>query len=432
MTRNLGTVNTNSSSCLHKTIIKCSSNEDLSNLQSSLRRFSVKTNRIEANQPCAPVSVTSALLCNETGGSEIRKHKYEFRSRRERVCKSWTGGYGTLVEGKESHFLQDRLALLPDKQQPTRQKVQPQLFPSALRSTVRRATSLVIATPWKHHTQTADVVPTASKTSHRRSRIDLLPMPSLKSLVSRRSSSTRATAAASSAGIAGGRDRILLVPEMGGSSSSSVLAGSSASAGGKSADIVSASDANASLMVPLMKREASCHSLAPSIRINDSDFRGSGIISDVPSGDQGATGGGNMRKCETVLALSSFGAAMLRSASSSRTAIHVEPLRPVNRLRVPPYYSSSGLSPNAGGGSMSRMCSRCSSLLSMASSSRYSLNTAGGGFVPCSPGGSQPEQFLLCKLCLGEVPFSKTSEIIQCGCAFCKDVSKSYKLQYYY
>ena len=157
-------------------------------------------------------------------------------------------------------------------------------------------------------------------------------------------------------------------------------------------------------MVPLMKREASCSSLAPSIRINGNDFRGSGMISDIPSVEQGASGGGNMRKCETMLTLSSFGAALQRSASSSRTTIHVETLRPVNRLRVLAHYSSSGLSPNVGGGSVSRMCSRCSSLLSMASSSRYSLNTAGGGFVPCSPGGNQPDQSLLCKLCLGDVP----------------------------
>ena len=356
MTGNLGS--------LHKSK---SSNEDLSSLQSSLRRFPF---------PNRGDCVTSTLLCD----SSASKHNLDFRSRRERVCKSWTSGYGygTLVEGKESQFHHDRAVLLPDKQQ----KVQPQLLPSALRSTIRRATSLVIATPWK----TADAVPTAAKTSHHCSRIDQL-MPSLKSLVSRRS-----RAAASSAGI---RDRTLLSPDMGGSSSSSVSAGNAAAA--------------ATVMVPLMKREASCSSLAPSIRINGND-----LVSDVPEG----ASGGNMRKCETVLALSSFGAAMLRSASSSRTTIHVEPLKPVNRLRVPPHYSSSGLTPSVGGGSTSRMCSRCSSLLSMASSSRYSLNTAGGGFVPC-----QPEQMLLCKLCLGEVPFSNTSEILQCGCAFCQDVS---------
>ncbi|GLH05748.1 Potential E3 ubiquitin-protein ligase ariadne-1 [Gryllus bimaculatus] len=123
-----------------------------------------------------------------------------------------------------------------------------------------------------------------------------------------------------------------------------------------------------------------------------------------------------MRKCETVLALSNLGA-MLRSASSSRTTMHVEPLKPVNRLRVPP---QSPL-----GGSTSRMCSRCSSLLSMASSSRYSLNTT-GGFVQCGTTPPGETQTLLCKLCLVEVPVVSTCEILQCGCCFCKDCMKSY------
>jgi len=427
MPRNLGPVNTSGSSCQYKTqireqLIKCSKSEDLNNLQSSSsRRFppTVTTTSGDYKPACPPISVKSSLLCGETGESEIRKHRYDLRIRRERVCKSWTGayGYGTLVEGKETHFRHDRVLPLPAHQSAH----------SALRSTIRRATSLVIATPWKHHTQTADAGSTVTKTSHPHSRIDLLLMPSLKSLVSRRSSSSRATAAASSAGTAGSRDRSPLVPDMGGSSSSSVLAAGSEGKGGKSlADIVSAAGANASVVVPLMKRESSCSSLAPSIRINGHDFRGSGMISDVPSGVQGASGGGNMRKCETVLSLSSFGAALHRSASSSRTTVHLEPLKPVNRLRVPPRYSNSGLSPNSGGGSVSRMCSRCSSLLSMASSSRYSLNSAGGGFVPCSASGSLPEQSMLCKLCLGDVPLSKTSEIVQCGCSFCKDCMKSY------
>jgi hypothetical protein len=423
MTRNLGTATRSSSSCQYKTHIrehriKCSKSEDLSNLQSSVHRFPLGVTTNDHSELCKPVSVTSSLLCSETVGSENSRHKYNYRTRRERVCKSWTCGYGTLVEDKESEFREDRAVLLADRQHLARQK-QAQLCPSALRSTIRRATSLVVATPWKHQTHTADAVPSATKASHRRSRIDLLLMPSLRSLVSRRSSSSRATPA----GISGSRDRALLVPGMGGSSSSSVLAAGKGVAAGKSVGDVSAVGASASVMVPLMKKEASCSSLAPSITINGKDFRGSGAISDVPSGEQGASGG-NMRKCETMLALSSFGATMQRSASSSRTTIQLEPLRPVNRLRVLPHYSSSGLSPNAGGGSVSRMCSRCSSLLSMASSSRYSLNTAGGGFVPCGPGVNQPDQsFLLCKLCLGDVPSSMAYEINQCGCTFCKDVS---------
>lgn len=95
-----------------------------------------------------------------------------------------------------------------------------------------------------------------------------------------------------------------------------------------------------------------------------------------------------MRKCETVLALA-------------------EAVRPVNRLRVPP--------PAGGGG----LCSRCSSLLSLASSSRYSLNTATASFVP-------QQQQLLCKLCLQEVPPRQSVELRHCGCAFCLECMKSY------
>jgi len=273
MPRNLGHVNKSGSSCQYKTqireqLVKCSKSEDLNSLQSSSsssRRFSPTVTTSGDYRPaCPPINVTSSLLCGETGESEIRRHRYDLRIRRERVCKSWTGayGYGTLVEGKETHFRHDRVLLLPAHQS----------VHSALRSTIRRATSLVIATPWKHHTPTADAGSTATKTSHPHSRIDLLLMPSLKSLVSRRSSS-RATAAASSAGTGGSRDRTPLVPDMGGSSSSSVLAAGSEGKGGKSlADIVSAAGANASVMVPLMKRESSCSSLAPSIRVNGHDF----------------------------------------------------------------------------------------------------------------------------------------------------------------
>ncbi|KAF4513875.1 UNVERIFIED_CONTAM: hypothetical protein B566_EDAN017466 [Ephemera danica] len=94
-----------------------------------------------------------------------------------------------------------------------------------------------------------------------------------------------------------------------------------------------------------MKRDASCGSLLLGLRPT---LKSSAISS--------------IRKCETVIALSSM-----------------EPLRPVNRLRMG---SSKGL-----------MCSRCSSVLSM-QASRASLNTV------LEVAGQSPS--LLCKLCLSE------------------------------
>ncbi|KAL0270814.1 UNVERIFIED_CONTAM: hypothetical protein PYX00_008104 [Menopon gallinae] len=117
-----------------------------------------------------------------------------------------------------------------------------------------------------------------------------------------------------------------------------------------------------------------------------------------------------IRKCDTMYALTDF----FRTDST----LQIEPMKPINRLRVPP---------NGFGGSNSRMCSRCSSLLSMASSSRYSINTTGSGFVPCSPASEKPpEPNMLCKLCLLEVPLSLSMEINQCGCVFCRDCMKLY------
>ncbi|XP_065222680.1 uncharacterized protein LOC135847171 isoform X2 [Planococcus citri] len=114
-----------------------------------------------------------------------------------------------------------------------------------------------------------------------------------------------------------------------------------------------------------------------------------------------------LRKCNTVLTLSGC---ISRNSNASGT-LHVEPLRPVNRLRVTPnsqdVYTTS------------RMCSRCSSLLSMASSSRYSLNSA-HDFVPVvSPS-------VLCKVCLNEVPLKDSWTLQHCECSYCVDCVRSY------
>lgn len=91
-----------------------------------------------------------------------------------------------------------------------------------------------------------------------------------------------------------------------------------------------------------------------------------------------------LRKCETAVTLSSM----------------IPPVRPVNRLRV-----------------STNMCSRCSSILSMASSSRYSINTT--GFVNVSECRSN----VMCKLCLNEVPPHLTWTLQHCSCTFCVEVS---------
>lgn len=114
----------------------------------------------------------------------------------------------------------------------------------------------------------------------------------------------------------------------------------------------------------------------------------------------------SLRKCETVVALTN----VLRSSSSSSS---IEPLQPINRLRISPQ------------GSSLRICSRCSSLLTLASSSRYSLNTTTGGFVPVPDGPP-----LLCKLCLAEVPAKDACPIQQCSCSFCIAVCYIYSGQF--
>ncbi|XP_053606229.1 uncharacterized protein LOC128672826 [Plodia interpunctella] len=95
-----------------------------------------------------------------------------------------------------------------------------------------------------------------------------------------------------------------------------------------------------------------------------------------------------LRKCSTVLALTDREKAP-------------EPIRAHNRLRAP------------------SVCSRCSSLLSLAGGgSRYSLDGAGGGFVPAAP--------INCKLCLEDATADKVTVISGCGCQFCTKCMAAY------
>ncbi|XP_052120522.1 translation initiation factor IF-2-like [Frankliniella occidentalis] len=103
-----------------------------------------------------------------------------------------------------------------------------------------------------------------------------------------------------------------------------------------------------------------------------------------------------------------------------------EPVRPVNRLRIPSHGGASAAS-------ASRVCSRCSSILSLASSSRYSLHASAASFTPLSPSRTSspipgapppPEEYVLCKLCLMDVPETLTTRLGTCQCRYCVEVSR--------
>uniref|UniRef100_A0A182YNQ5 Uncharacterized protein n=1 Tax=Anopheles stephensi TaxID=30069 RepID=A0A182YNQ5_ANOST len=133
-------------------------------------------------------------------------------------------------------------------------------------------------------------------------------------------------------------------------------------------------------VVPLLKRDVSCNSLASpktTPLLLDSQCASSGECAGGPGlltlgGLKGGGVSGGLRKCETVLAL------------TNATSQTLEPIRPLNRLRNCASVAT---------------CSRCSSLLSLAAAgSRYSLNASNGAFVPVSgsqdgnePGGEPPK-----------------------------------------
>ncbi|KAI5694846.1 hypothetical protein M8J75_006603 [Diaphorina citri] len=106
------------------------------------------------------------------------------------------------------------------------------------------------------------------------------------------------------------------------------------------------------------------------------------------------------------------------SSSSELQSPSIEPLKPTNRLRVPS--TSDNLGPN-------RMCSRCSSLLSMASSSKYSVSSV-HGFVPVAAPRVEvtPSGVVLCKVCLLEVPDKESWTLSDCHCSYCLECVLQY------
>lgn len=142
----------------------------------------------------------------------------------------------------------------------------------------------------------------------------------------------------------------------------------------------------------------------------------------------------------------SQGPPMRKCLTAGRLQGLAEPLQPVNRLRVPPPGHGHGAHGGHHGlGAASRVCSRCSSILSLASSSRYSLHASAASFTPLSPsrtsspapGSSprsspgaapQPEEYVLCKLCLMDVPETLTTRLDACQCRYCLEVRLSANL----
>lgn len=277
------------------------------------------------------------------------------KERRRAIC-SWSVGYGTLTEYNEesprkvaqNSNTSSTTSLLLESTARGRRTITTNPIPIPHAAATGRTTSLSTPPPFNSSSSTPTAITsavtpttTSSGRSRPRNRVDILAMPGLKSLVSRRRNSGSGPADTSA---------------------------------------------------PLVKRDGSYNALVKPV--------GGGV------GKAGSLA--SLRKCETVLALTTgvFGGSTSSTVSSGAASTgSMEPLQPFNRLRVSPVNSTS------------RMCSRCSSLLTLASSSRYSLNTSTGGFVQVPD-----EPPLLCKLCLSEVPWKKSFSILHCGCSFCSEV----------
>lgn len=128
--------------------------------------------------------------------------------------------------------------------------------------------------------------------------------------------------------------------------------------------------------------------------------------------------------------------AKLRELSSSSSSVSgefrsgsfsSEPLKPVNRLRVPSLCED---------GIPSKVCSRCSSLLSVACSSKYSVSSL-VGFVSvpevaahaepvASASGGAASGVVLCKVCLLEVPYGDSWTLSDCHCSYCLECVLQY------
>lgn len=134
----------------------------------------------------------------------------------------------------------------------------------------------------------------------------------------------------------------------------------------------------------------------------------------------------SLRSLVTLARGKSSSATSLHNPGSAESWSHLECVRdgePIRKYNTMITLSNVVLNRPAGIKPVNRLrdtaiCSRCSSVLSLAaSSSRYSLGST-SSFVT-----HRDQPIVLCKVCLNEVPVKDSWTLQQCGCSYCIEVS---------
>lgn len=134
----------------------------------------------------------------------------------------------------------------------------------------------------------------------------------------------------------------------------------------------------------------------------------------------------SLRSLVTMARGKSSSATSLNQPGSAESWSHLECVRhdePIRKYNTMVTLSNVVLNRPAGIKPINRfrdtaICSRCSSVLSLAaSSSRYSLGST-SSFVT-----HRDQPIVLCKVCLNEVPVKHSWTLQQCGCSYCIEVS---------
>lgn len=142
----------------------------------------------------------------------------------------------------------------------------------------------------------------------------------------------------------------------------------------------------------------------------------------------------SLRSLVTLARGKSSSASSLNHPGSAESWSHLECVRdnePIRKYNTMVTLSNVVLNRPAGIKPVNRLrdtavCSRCSSVLSLAaSSSRYSLGST-SSFVT-----HRDQPIVLCKVCLNEVPIKNSWTLQQCGCSYCIEVSDNYFVFFY-